>query len=152
MKRAFILVAILSTLAASGSGCGSGTNNAGTPSNVVAVHSGTILPMPDGRGFVEILIRSQSDNTKPTGKGASGRVIAYFLNKDGSGPSDPAPTDVTYSPADGKPYKMTPIAESAPKSAGFQTEVGPFSPGRELSGELSASLGGEAVKLPIVTR
>ena len=150
MRRTFVQAAILTTLAASSSGCGGGHNHAGTPSKVVAVHSGTILPIPDDRGFVEVLI--QSENAKPTGKGASGRVVAYFLNKDGSGPSDPAPTDVSYSPADGKPYKMTPIADSASKSAGFQTEVGPFNPGRELNGELSASLGGQTVKLPITTR
>lgn len=148
MRRTSVQAAILSTLVASG--CGGGQNNAGTPSKVVAVHSGTILPIPEDRGFVEVLV--QSENAKPTGKGAGGRVVAYFLNKDGSGPSAPAPTDVSYSPADGKPYKMTPMADSASKSAGFQTEIGPFNPGRELNGELSASLGGQTVKLPITTR
>ena len=146
MRRVIARTGLLIGLALAGWGCGP-SNTSTLPATVTATHNGTVLPLPEGQGYVELLV--ESDKPNATGKGVKGRVVAYFLNKDGNGPVSPAPTDVTYLFDGGKSYTMTPLAGSV---GGFQTEAGPFPPGRELSGELSATLDGKPVKVTVATR
>ena len=134
-------------LAVAVGGCSGGVTPATAPT-VTAAHGGALTPLSGGAGYVEIVTEAESKVTKA----ARGRIIVYFVNADGSAPPSPAPTDVTYTDESRKPYKLEPKTDAAFKGAKFESEPGPFNPGKGLSGELSASMGGSPVKLSLSTR
>jgi len=137
---------ILCAAAACAAGCGgSGPSDA---RGVPASHGGTVMPLPGGSGYVEILVAAGSPND--AGPKSRGRVVAYFLNTDGSGPPSPPPADVTFTDEAGKSYPLTPKAGG--DAARFETGPGAFPVGRDLSGELKATIGGQAVSTPVATR
>jgi hypothetical protein len=130
-------------------GCGGAPTVATGGGPNVVTHGGTLLPLPGQKGHVEIL--SQADNPKGTAN-SKGRVVAYYFNDEGSGPPEPAPTGVSFTPEGGKAYPMTRKLDSGTKAARFESELGPFLAGRPLTGELEASIGGQAVKVSVQTR
>ena len=109
---------------------------------ITASHGGTMFALPGGKGFVEFVI----GELRPATRARSGVVAAYFLQPDGSGPLDPAPTDVSCTHERGKPIKLF------PKAGHFASEPGPYAPGRDWSGELTGSIRGETFSLHILTR
>jgi hypothetical protein len=118
------------------------------PPGVTPSHGGLLLPLPNQKGFVEILV--ESDKTSKS----QGHIVAYFVNGDGSAATDPAPTNVSFKSDDGKTVPLA--AESKPdassKGAKFASAPGTYLPGRALAGSLTASLGGESVDLPVLMR
>ena len=98
----------VAALALAFSGCGGGAST--NPVNAVGVvpaHGGSVLPLPSGRGFFELVVEPV---TAPT-KAKAGAVVVYFLKPDGSGPLDPAPAAVIVSPpsfADSSPFSSRP--------------------------------------------
>ncbi len=109
---------------------------------ITASHGGTMLALPGGKGFVEFVV----EELRPATRARSGVVAAYFLQPDGSGPLDPAPTDVSCTHERGKPIKLF------PKAGHFASEPGPYAPGRGWSGELTGSIRGKTFSLLILTR
>lgn len=130
--------------------CAAGCGGSGPPATrgVPASHGGTLLPLPDGSGFVEVVV--EPDNPKGGGPKAKGRLVMFFLNRDGSGPPTPAPAGVTFTDDAGKTYPLSPKA--AADSARFESAAATFPVGRDLSGELKATTGGRAVSIPVAVR
>jgi hypothetical protein len=98
----------------------------------------------DGAGFVEVVF-SPSD-PKATGK-PRGKVVAYFLNREGSGAPDPAPTDVAFTDEAGKSYPLSPKSGDGSGGARFESDLLSLPSGIEPSGMLVAKFGGETVKV-----
>jgi hypothetical protein len=109
-------------------------------------HGGSLFPLPDGQGYVEILKQTTS------GRKPQSRIVAYFLG------------------ADRKPMAVTPIAVSLKLQAGGTAPV-EFKPTRDtdpvktgglssalipdrddLGGDLSATIDGKSVTIPISLR
>jgi hypothetical protein len=68
-------------------GCGGGppsTSDPGTP----PPHQGTIVRIPGGKGYVEVVQKKATSATAPM----TGEVSFYFLKEDGTTPAAPAPT------------------------------------------------------------
>jgi hypothetical protein len=128
-------------------GCGSGTPPAGP--NVAATHGGNLLTLPGGKGFVEFVVEGPATKAE---KNPKSQVIVYFLKADGSGPLDTTPSDVSFTPEGGSSISLKP-APDASKTGRFESDPGQsLAAGREVSGELSASVAGESVKVSIVAR
>src|SRR5262249_26153131 len=75
-----------------------------SPAHPVAVsavsppHHGTLIPLPDDRGLIELVNEPEvSDRRKPEPTA----IVAYFLQIDGKGPLVPAPDDVSFTIATG---------------------------------------------------
>lgn len=113
-------------------------------------HGGTLLELPDQGGFVEIAV-APSD-PKARGKDAKGKVVAYFVNRDGSASLAPAPADVSFSDERGKTYPLAPKAGGPSAATEFESGSTPFAVGVEPTGKLDAKLGGKAVSLPVRPR
>ena len=110
-------------------------------------HRGQVEPIPGRPASVEVVV--EPDQARAAGRKASGKVVAYFSNADGSGPADPAPKGVAFTDPSGKVYLMTPHPEGAARAVRFDSEAGPFPPGREVSGVLTATISGERVEVMI---
>jgi hypothetical protein len=129
-------------------GCGSSTPTAGP--NIAAAHGGNVLALPGGKGYVEFLVEAVGGAAKS--KNQKSQAVAYFLKVDGSGPLDPAPSDVTFTPEGGSAVTLKPDG-SGSKAGRFASEPGlTLLAGREVAGELSASVGGEVVKVTVLAR
>jgi hypothetical protein len=124
------------------SGCGGAPNDPRAAAAVVATHGGELVTLPDGKGFVELVVEAAG----PAKSRKGGEVAAYFLKPDGFGPIEPAPTDVIFTTGGGPPITL------APQGDHFVSEPGPYTPGRGLSGELSATVGGGTVKVLVRSR
>lgn len=135
-----LAAAVLTGLA----GCSSGTHapTAASRAGVTATHGGTLVELPDGKGFAEVGV----EDVRPATKAKSGRYVAYFIKPDGSGPLEPAPGDVTITPEGGKTVAL------APAGGRFASEPGPYAPGQPFGGELSAAIAGATVKVGVQTR
>jgi hypothetical protein len=123
-------------------GCG-GPSTSG-PAGPQASHGGSLLPIARGNGFVEMVFEPGDPKAKGRVKG---KVAAYFLNRDGSGPPDPAPTDVIFTDESGKSYPLT--SKGQGDAGGLRFESGPLSlpTGIEPAGKLEAKLGGESLSI-----
>lgn len=119
-------------------GCGGVDTSKGGPQ---PSHGGVLLPVGDGAGLVEMVF--QPENTKARGK-VKGKVAAYFLASDGSGPLDPAPTEVSFTDESGKTYPLSAKAGES-STAGFESEPLTLSTGIDPAGRLELKLGGEAI-------
>jgi len=133
MDRLHLTAALLLAALA---GCGGPAIPAGT----ATPHDGTLVVLPDGRGFAEILKRPD-----PSKEGRA-QVVIYFL--DGSRkPMNPAPTAarLTLQAAGAKPLDLQPAADSSLESPGF-ADTG------EVAGKLSATIEGKEISVPIQVR
>lgn len=121
-------------------GCGGGlpdTSNAGTP----PPHQGTLLRMPGGAGFIEI-VQQKAASPKST---MTGEVTFYFLREDGK-PLTPAPTGGTLTVGKKK------VALKA-EGDGLTTPSGPaLYPKGGIDGELSVELDGKPRVIPLGVR
>jgi hypothetical protein len=96
-----------------------------------------MTPIEGGKGFVEVVTLSEKDGT----------IAVYFLKADGSGPLEPPPTDV----------KFTPGAEKSPLNLGptgdhFTSGQHAIKKGRTPDGVISARLGGVEVSVSVDSR
>ncbi len=104
-------------------------------------HGGTLQELPDGAGYVELVVEPADPAIK--GARAKGRVLAVFVNPDGSAPPSPAPTDVTFTDEKGKSHSLSP-AEAA---GTFASEPVALPIGADPTGTLAAKLGGKDVSI-----
>ncbi len=124
-------------------GCGSSPQ--AIKPNTVAAHGGTLLPLEGGKGLVEFVVESVG---AASSKSKKSLVVAYFLKEDSSGPLEPGPSDVSFTPEHGQSITLKPEA-----SGRFASEPGvAIAAGRDIAGELSVKLGGEAIKVAILAR
>ena len=128
-------------LAAGLAGCGGSSTGS---SGVTATHGGTLLELPGRAGFVELVV----EPTDPKAKGprAKGKVVAYFVNRDGSAPPTPVPSDVSFTDETGKSYPLAPQPGAAAGAARFESGPVALPPG-EAEGKLDAKLGGDTIHL-----
>ncbi len=87
MLLAALGVAILSP------GCSSTDSSVTITRSPAPPHRGTMIPLPDSKGFVELLNEpevSDRRNPEPTS------IVAYFLEPDGNAPMSAAPSDVIF--------------------------------------------------------
>ena len=129
-------------------GCGTASPPAGP--NVAATHGGNLLTLPGGKGFVEFAVEGPA--AAKAARNPKSQVVAYFLKADGSGSLETTPSDVSFTPEGGSSIALKP-GRDASKTGRYESDPGQsLAPGREVSGELSASIGGETVKVPVVAR
>jgi hypothetical protein len=130
-------------------GCGEGPpSNPGTPAG--PPHGGTFLALPGGRGVVEILGERVG---KPTAKGANSRVLAFFYDAGGAKPLAPQPSDVSVTLEVGGGQKSLALAPRPDaEGGGFASPPGPFGAEQGMSGELTANLAGQPIKVPFTAR
>ena len=141
-------------LAALFSGCDS-SGPLVSVTSVTAPHHGTMIPLPEKTGFVELLNEpevSDRRNPEPTS------IVAYFLQIDGKSALDSAPEDVTFAietgggkGARGKQGSGDRIPLSAqpkpddPSGAGrFASKPGPYQLAG-IRGTLRVKIGGQEV-------
>ena len=115
-------------------------------------HQGTLVKLPDGRGYAEILDlgkeRSSSRGDAPS------QVAVYFLAADGKGSATGSASGVAVelTIVTGRPAKVVPL-ESSPDAADpagkarFLSKPGVYRLS-ESTGDLVASLDGQAIKVP----
>jgi hypothetical protein len=148
------LRAILFLAAASLPGCG-GISPAPVAArvNIPAPHGGIISPLPDNRGYGEVLLEPPP---KPGGKAAGSAIVVYFLGPDGKSPMAPLPSSVSVSYTIDRATKTVNLSHkpNADDSAGhsrFATDPLILAENR-LEGDLNATIKGGAVSLPITIR
>jgi hypothetical protein len=91
MRKYNILLSI--GLAVLSPGCSSTDSAATITSSPVPPHRGTMIPLPDSKGFVELLNEPEvSDRRHPEPTS----IVAYFLEPDGKAPLIAAPSDVIF--------------------------------------------------------
>jgi hypothetical protein len=105
-------------------------------------HGGSLLPLPGGKGYVEIVKKDAGSNSQDL----TGEVAFYFL-KDGTAPMSPAPTSGTLTV--GK--KVVTLKSDGD---GLVTPIGPriLPKGSTLDGVLSFELGGKTLSVPLGIR
>lgn len=143
LKCAMMAVALISWLV----GCG-GSTTPPVPASVTASHGGLLLALPKQKGFVEIVVEPEKTSK------SQARLVAYFVSADGSTALEPAPTDVSFKSDDGKTTSLVADAKPDPssKAARFASAPGAFAPGRALAGNLTATIGGEALTIAVLSR
>ena len=111
-----------------------------------APHGGTLVGLPDGLGRVEIVRHGAPD--KPD----QARLLLYFFGPDDK-PITPAPTSATLEPKGrkGKAIAFKPAADTDPSNAGA-LESPLLDTGGDIAGELSSTIGGKPVSVPINIR
>jgi hypothetical protein len=130
--------------AASTAGCSDGRGEPLTVA-VEAPHKGNVFPIPGGKGNVEILVDSKRESRK-----ADTTILAYFYDASMT-PISPAPSDAVILVKDAGVEKSIPLRAKVGQEAGqLSSDPGPFREG--LTGDVSATIGGEAVKAPFSIR
>jgi len=100
-----------------------------------------------GAGFAEVVIDLASGARVGRPKST---ITVYFLKPDGTSALDPPPTDVKMDMGANQAVTLTPSANPS-QAGGFSSPPGQYG-GMELTGDLSATIGGQAVTVPIVIR
>jgi hypothetical protein len=143
--------AALVLLLALAAGCGgtSSTSTSARSAAIAAPHAGTVGPIPGDLGYVEILF----EPPLKAGTRAPSAMVAYFLGTDGKTALTPAPTDVSITYTVDRMPKTTTL-KASPKTgdpAGasrFASDPTAITEPR-LEGDLSASINGQTVTVPI---
>jgi hypothetical protein len=140
-------------------GCGGGSPSPGLDSLPgTGPHGGVTIRLPNDRGFVEYEVEALQ---KATGKrkrtSGAAVIVVYFLGPDGQSALGPGPTDVSLElktpERSTRTIKMTRQAQPGGPAEASRYESEPGSYGSEpLRGRLTATLEGQAVSAPIVTR
>jgi hypothetical protein len=111
-------------------------------------HGGKILPLPDGKGFAELLVERG-----PPSKGATtgtARLLAYFYQADGTSVLAPAPSDVKVHLGSADSGTDVTLSAQTTPAGQFASAPGQFSD--ELRGQLELTLAGEALQAPFMFR
>jgi hypothetical protein len=148
--RSSATVAIL-LLAGTLTGCSAGRSGAAARGGVLA-HGGTVLLFPDQSGSCEILVEPANPTDTASGPTVTGKVVVYFINRAGTGPLEPVPSDVKFTDASGRSFPLSAKQGTGATDARFESAPGTFAATRELRGELSASVGTTRVTVPVRSR
>lgn len=136
-------------------GCGRGE----TPTiqiDVAAPHGGFLVDLPEGKGHIELSI--EPGKSKGNKKVDQSIIVIFFLSPDCKSAILPAPSDVSlkmlFNGAEGSVNLLPqPKDKADPTDPGrFASEPISSSPHSELQGELTATLGGSVIKVPIQAR
>jgi hypothetical protein len=153
MRRAIEVFSLCSIVVLSG--CAGGSMSGSGGSLPAPQHGGSIVSLPGGKGFAELLI----ERTAPAAPGGGviktsapkpARLVAYFYQPDGAAAMAPAPSDVKVrlgSADSGTDIKLT--AQTTPAGL-FASEPGQFP--AELRGQIDLTCGGEPVQAPFTFR
>ncbi len=117
-----------------------------------SAHGGTLVALPDGQGLAEVLVESA-----PAGRGgrkakaqAGTKIVAYFLESDGTDAMSPGPTETRIKIGMGDNGRVIDLS-AEPKEAGkYASAVGRYPDG--FVGQLEVTLNGRAVQVPIRIR
>jgi hypothetical protein len=113
-------------------------------------HGGTMVPLPGERGFAEIVIDAPPAQKRADKAEVKQRIVAYFFEPDGTTAMSAGPSDVKLRIGTGENGRVVNLAPE-PKEAGkYVSEAGAYPDG--FSGQLEATLGGEAVQVPVQVR
>ena len=122
-------------------------------------HRGTIIPLPDAKGFVELTNEPAVTNPrKPTPTA----IAAYFLQSDAKSPLNPAPTDVKFaidngagrrarakgSAAETVPLTPDPKSDDPAGASRFASKLGTY-PLQNMRGTLIAKISGQEISAPV---
>jgi hypothetical protein len=148
--RALLLVAAAALVPGCG---GSSSAPVAERATVAAPHGGAISPLPGNRGYGESLIEP---GAKPGTRPTSSAIVVYFLGPDGKSPMAPTPSGVSLSyTADRMPKTLNlahrPKTDDPAGAGRFATDPVPLTESR-LEGELTATIEGESVTLPVAIR
>ncbi len=126
---------------------------------VDAPHRGKIIPLPDAKGFIEVLNEpAVSRRRAPTPTA----IAAYFLQSDAKSPLNPAPTDVKFAidtapgtrargkqgPAETVPLTPEPKSDDPAGAGRFASKLGDYNL-QNIRGSLSAKIGGQEISAPL---
>lgn len=117
-------------------------------------HQGSLVKLPDGRGYAEILDLDPGKGRSSSRGDTPSQVAVYFLATDGKGPTTGSASGVAVelTIATGQPPRVVPLdaAPDATDPAGkarFLSKPGVYHLS-ESTGDLIASLDGQAIKVP----
>ncbi len=142
-------------------GCGQDAPSPAVPvGTTTGPHGGIAVPLPDGAGYAEILLEKEGPSkgkSRAAAKGVKPRFVVFFLNPDRNGPASPAPGEAQLKVNLPTGSTASVVLTASPKtddpsgSARFLSEPGDYDYD-ELSGELSATLGGQASSVTFALR
>jgi hypothetical protein len=140
MTRANLLTAFL--LAATVVGCGPPKPNLPPP----LPHGGLAFPLPEAKGFVEALRQDAPDQPGRT------QLVIYFLDAECK-PLASEPAAATFKPKGrgASPVVLKPLGNADPSKSGGLASA-PFADPGEIVGELSVTIEGKPVSVPINIR
>jgi hypothetical protein len=121
-------------------GCGGvpSTSNPGPP----PPHGGTIISLPNGKGFVEVVKKSGTSRAVPTTS-----EVAFYFFKDTSTPYSPAPTVGTLTVNKNKKVVLKTEGDALVTPPGP-----PLFENADVDGALSVDLAGGPVTIPLGLR
>lgn len=146
MQRAVIGLVLLAV--GSVSGCGGTTAE---PSKIAsAPHGGNVVELPDSRGFVEL--KTERDGTTKGARGSEvkSRIVAYFLQPDGTSTMSPAPTDVKVTLGPAGTGTVVSLSPQSKEPGQFASESGSYPD--ELRGQIDFQLDGKPVQATFTFR
>ena len=108
-------------------------------------HNGSLVALPDGLGFVEIL--KEAD---PARRGQS-KVVAYFLDPSKNPLAAVTTVSLKSQASGGKAVDFKPAGDAGPAKAGAMISSS-FSDRGEVEGDLTATIGGKPITVPINVR
>ena len=145
-KHAFLVsIVLLSAIA----GCGGGS-----PKELPiakAAHGGTIVTLPGGQGFAEVLVESVAVDKKGGKNQFKPRIVAYFFQPDGTSEMSPGPTDVKVKIGTGENSKVVDLSKDSKEAAKYATAPSGEIP-EGFVGELDANVNGTAAQVPFRIR
>ncbi len=112
-------------------------------------HNGALFPMPDDKGWVELVV-------KPIGRaGASeamprSQITVYFLKPELSSEFSPSDARITLELPDGS--KTVELKPDTAAKGGFSSVPGSYGNPNEFEGEVLATIDGQSLTIPIAVR
>jgi hypothetical protein len=109
-------------------------------------HGGTAFPLPEGKGFIEVVRQDVPDQPKQT------QLVIYFLDAQCK-PLPSAPTAASFQPRGRKAASVAlkTTGDADPLKSGALASA-PFSDPGEIVGVISATVESKAVSIPISIR
>jgi hypothetical protein len=140
MKRDSHLIALLG--AAVLAGCGEQSHSLPPP----PPHGGTAFPLPEGKGFVEVLRQDVKDQPSQT------QLLLFFMDPE-CRPLSSAPGAVSFQPRGNKGSKIAfaPAGESEASKVGALAST-PFPDAGDIGGILSATIDGKPISVAVNVR
>ncbi len=142
-KLGFLLVALSCGL----NGCG------GSPKELPIAklpHGGTLVTLPDQKGFAEILLESSAPAKKGSRAGTKSRLVAYFYGPDGTSEITPAPTDVKVKLGQADSSQIADLVPDAKQAGKFSSAPGDYPDG--FLGRLDANVNGQTLGVDVRIR
>jgi hypothetical protein len=146
MTRAPRIAVLVVALSLAGLRAGAGCDQRKATLPPAPPHAGTAFPLPEGKGFVEVLRRDTADRAGQT------QLVVYFIDAECK-PLRSAPTAASFQPrgrgATGLALK--PTGDTDPSKAG-ELASAPFDNPGDIAGVLSATFDSTPVAIAISVR